>query len=164
MIFSDMGVHPTSWGYSVYAEVILKLIARGIPRAQIAAVGDADTDAKKQALFKKVRSGQRRTSFIVARPSDGISGRPVSVRMGLSIRRCADVLGAALPCSHRFNVTNDTPSSPASAVCVRPDTLRRSRSCFVTVHQSPRFAKIEIIRNAGKQELDNPSFPAFLHS
>ena len=34
--------------------------ARGIPRQQIAAVGDADSDAKKQALFDKVRSGQIR--------------------------------------------------------------------------------------------------------
>src|SRR6185436_13746805 len=29
----------------------------GIPRSQIAAVGDADSDAKKQSLFEKVRSG-----------------------------------------------------------------------------------------------------------
>ena len=60
MIFCDMGVHPTPWGYSAYDEIIEKLVARGIPRAQIAAVGDADTDAKKQALFEKVRSGQVR--------------------------------------------------------------------------------------------------------
>ena len=35
-------------------------IARGIPREQIAAIGDADSDAKKQALFERVRSGQVR--------------------------------------------------------------------------------------------------------
>jgi hypothetical protein len=34
-----------------------KLTARGIPRTEIAVVGDADSDAKKQALFEKVRSG-----------------------------------------------------------------------------------------------------------
>ena len=60
MIFCDMGVHPTPWGYSAYDEVIRKLVARGIPREQIAAIGDADSDAKKQALFEKVRSGQVR--------------------------------------------------------------------------------------------------------
>ena len=60
MIFCDMGVHPTPWGYSAYDEVIAKLVARGIPAAQIAAIGDADSDAKKQALFEKVRSGQVR--------------------------------------------------------------------------------------------------------
>src|SRR5262249_8001661 len=34
-----------------------KLVARGLPREQIAAIGDADTDAKTQALFEKVRNG-----------------------------------------------------------------------------------------------------------
>jgi N12 class adenine-specific DNA methylase len=60
MIFADMGVNPTSWGYSVYEEITRKFVARGIPREQIAAVGDADSDAKKQALFEKVRSGSVR--------------------------------------------------------------------------------------------------------
>src|SRR5205823_3218335 len=60
MIFCDMGVHPTPWGYSAYDDIIQKLLARGIPREQIAAVGDADSDAKKQSLFEKVRSGHVR--------------------------------------------------------------------------------------------------------
>ena len=60
MIFCDMGVNPTPWGYSAYDEIIAKLVARGIPAEQIAAIGDADTDAKKQALFEKVRTGQVR--------------------------------------------------------------------------------------------------------
>jgi len=57
MVFCDMGVHPTPWGYSAYDDVIDKLGARGIPHGQIAAVGEADSDAKKQALFEKVRQG-----------------------------------------------------------------------------------------------------------
>ena len=57
MIFCDMGVNPTPWGYSPYEEIIDKLIAAGIPKAQIAAVGEADSDARKQALFEKVRNG-----------------------------------------------------------------------------------------------------------
>jgi N12 class adenine-specific DNA methylase len=60
MIFSDMGVNPTAWGYSPYAEIIRKLIAHGVPRDQIATIGDAETDAKKQALFEKVRQGSVR--------------------------------------------------------------------------------------------------------
>jgi hypothetical protein len=60
MIFCDMGVHPAPWGYSAYEEIVGKLIARGIPRQQIAAIGDADSDAKKRALFDQVRSGQVR--------------------------------------------------------------------------------------------------------
>jgi hypothetical protein len=60
MIFSDIGVNPTAWGYSPYEEIIRKLVARGIPRDQIAAMGDADSDAKKQSLFEKVRNGSVR--------------------------------------------------------------------------------------------------------
>jgi N12 class adenine-specific DNA methylase len=60
MIFSDMGVNPTPWGYSPYEEIIRKLVVHGIPREQIAAMGDADSDAKKQALFEKVRNGSVR--------------------------------------------------------------------------------------------------------
>ncbi|RUL84040.1 hypothetical protein TsocGM_21110 [Tautonia sociabilis] len=57
LIFCDIGVNPTPWGYSVYEELVTKLVARGIPRGQIAAIGEADTDAKKQALFDRVRNG-----------------------------------------------------------------------------------------------------------
>ena len=57
MVFCDMGVNPTPWGFSAYDEVAGKLAERGIPKGQIAIMGDADTDAKKQALFEKVRQG-----------------------------------------------------------------------------------------------------------
>ena len=57
MVFCDMGVHPTPWGFSAYDEVARKLERNGIPRNQIAIMGDADTDAKKQVLFEKVRQG-----------------------------------------------------------------------------------------------------------
>ncbi len=60
MVFCDMGVHPTPWGYSVYEDVTRKLAARGVPREEIASIGDADSDAKKQALFERVRNGQVR--------------------------------------------------------------------------------------------------------
>ena len=56
-MFCDMGVNPTPWGFSAYDEVVSKLVERGIPSHQIAIMGDADTDAKKQALFEKVRQG-----------------------------------------------------------------------------------------------------------
>jgi N12 class adenine-specific DNA methylase len=60
LIFADMGVNPTPWGFSVYDELIRKLVERGIPRREIAAIGDAESDAKKQALFEKVRNGNIR--------------------------------------------------------------------------------------------------------
>lgn len=46
--------------YSPYGEIIDKLIAHGIPREQIASIGEAESDAKKQALFEKVRQGSVR--------------------------------------------------------------------------------------------------------
>ena len=60
LVFCDLGVRPTPAGFSVYDEVRAKLQARGIPRDQVAAVGDADSDPKKQALFEKVRQGSVR--------------------------------------------------------------------------------------------------------
>src|SRR5262249_54264724 len=60
MIFCDMGVNPTPWGYGAYDDVIAKLVKAGIPKNEIAAVGDADSDAKKQSLFERVRSGSVR--------------------------------------------------------------------------------------------------------
>ena len=60
LVFCDLGINPTDWGYSVYEEIIGKLVAGGIPRGEIAAIGDADSDAKKQALFERVRVGSVR--------------------------------------------------------------------------------------------------------
>jgi len=47
-------------GISAYDDMITKLRERGIPSEQIAAIGDADSDGKKQALFERVRSGSIR--------------------------------------------------------------------------------------------------------
>ena len=41
----------------MYARRHAKLVQHGIPRQDIAAIGDADTDAKKQVLFEQVRQG-----------------------------------------------------------------------------------------------------------
>ncbi len=60
MVFCDLGVNPTPWGFSVYDTLIDKLQAQGIPREQIASIGEAATDAKKQALFEKMRNGSVR--------------------------------------------------------------------------------------------------------
>ena len=46
--------------FSVYEDIRDKLIARGVPREEIAFIHDADTETKKKELFAKVRSGQVR--------------------------------------------------------------------------------------------------------
>lgn len=60
LIFSDLGVNPTPWGFCVYDEIVEKLVGLGIPRHEIAVIGDADTDSKKQSLFERMRSGSVR--------------------------------------------------------------------------------------------------------
>jgi len=57
IVFCDMGVHPTAWGFSAYDDIATKLVRMGVPRSEIATIGEADTDAKTQVLFEKVRSG-----------------------------------------------------------------------------------------------------------
>jgi hypothetical protein len=52
LLFADLGINATPWGYSVYQDVIAKLVQRGIPRQDIATIGEADTDAKKHVLFE----------------------------------------------------------------------------------------------------------------
>ena len=55
LVFCDLGVQARP--HSVYDDVVAKLTASGIPAAQVAVMGDADTDAKKQALFERVKQG-----------------------------------------------------------------------------------------------------------
>src|SRR5213076_1942257 len=48
------------WGDGVCDGLIAKLVQHGIPRQDIATIGDADTDAKKHVLFEHVRQGRVR--------------------------------------------------------------------------------------------------------
>ena len=46
--------------FTVYDDIREKLVARGIPREQIAFIHEANTEVRKKELFAKVRSGQVR--------------------------------------------------------------------------------------------------------
>ena len=46
--------------FTVYDDIREKLVARGIPREQIAFIHEANTEVRKKELFSKVRSGQVR--------------------------------------------------------------------------------------------------------
>ena len=46
--------------FSIYDDIREKLVARGIPREQIAFIHEANTEVRKKELFAKVRSGQVR--------------------------------------------------------------------------------------------------------
>ena len=47
-------------GFTIYDDIREKLVARGIPREQIAFIHEANTEARKKELFAKVRNGQVR--------------------------------------------------------------------------------------------------------
>ena len=51
---------PEETRFTVYDDIRDKLVARGIPREQIAFIHEANTEARKKELFSKVRSGQVR--------------------------------------------------------------------------------------------------------
>jgi N12 class adenine-specific DNA methylase len=46
--------------FSIYDDIREKLVARGVPREQIAFIHEANTEVRKKELFAKVRSGQVR--------------------------------------------------------------------------------------------------------
>ena len=56
VVFCDMSTPHTS-GFSVYKDLEEKLVATGMPPEQIEFIHDHDSDAAKEALFKKVRAG-----------------------------------------------------------------------------------------------------------
>lgn len=59
LIFSDLAT-PGTGAWNVYDDIRDKLIARGVPKDEIAYIHDANTDAKKAALFARVRAGKVR--------------------------------------------------------------------------------------------------------
>ena len=56
----DAETEPEEPPFTIYDDIREKLIARGIPREQIAFIHEANTEARKKELFAKVRSGQVR--------------------------------------------------------------------------------------------------------
>ncbi len=60
LVFCDLSTPKADGSFNVYDDLRKKLMDMGIPEEEIAFIHDADTDAKKKALFAKVRSGQVR--------------------------------------------------------------------------------------------------------
>ena len=59
LVFCDLST-PNGKGFNVYDDIKAKLIAKGVPEAEIAFAHDANTNAQKEALSRKVRSGSVR--------------------------------------------------------------------------------------------------------
>ena len=60
LLFCDLSTPKSAGEFSVYTDIRKKLIERGIPESEIKFIHEADTETKKQELFKKVRRGEVR--------------------------------------------------------------------------------------------------------
>ena len=60
LLFCDLSTPKNDGSFNVYEDTKAKLLAAGVPENEIEFIHNADTEAKKAALFSKVRSGDVR--------------------------------------------------------------------------------------------------------
>ena len=60
LLFCDLSTPKNDGQFNVYDDIKTKLLATGVPESEVAFIHSADTEAKKAALFSKVRSGDVR--------------------------------------------------------------------------------------------------------
>ena len=60
LLFCDLSTPKNDGNFNVYDDIRKKLVAAGVPENEIEFIHNADTEAKKAALFSKVRSGDVR--------------------------------------------------------------------------------------------------------
>ena len=60
LIFCDLSTPKGDGTFNVYEDIRNKLMAKGVPKEEIAFIHDANTETRKAKLFAKVRSGQVR--------------------------------------------------------------------------------------------------------
>ena len=60
LVFCDISTPKNDGSFNVYDDIRMKLTAKGIPAEEIRFIHEADSDAKKKALFSRVRAGEVR--------------------------------------------------------------------------------------------------------
>ena len=60
LVFCDLSTPKPDAEFSVYTDIRRKLIERGVPESEIRFIHEANTEVKKQELFKKTRKGEVR--------------------------------------------------------------------------------------------------------
>ncbi|MGN0678647.1 MAG: YodL domain-containing protein, partial [Oscillospiraceae bacterium] len=60
LVFCDFSTPKNDGSFNLYDDIRDKLVARGVPKEEIAFIHEADTEAKKKELFSKVRQGKVR--------------------------------------------------------------------------------------------------------
>ena len=79
LIFCDLSTPKGDGSFNVYDDLKQKLIAKGVPKKEIAFIHDANTEAKKTELFGKVKSGQVR--FLIGSTAKMGAGTNVQDRL-----------------------------------------------------------------------------------
>lgn len=60
LIFCDFSTPKNDGSFNLYDDIRDKLVAKGVPKNEVAFIHEADTEVKKKELFAKVRTGQVR--------------------------------------------------------------------------------------------------------
>jgi len=60
LLFCDLSTPKNDGNFNVYDDIRKKLVAAGVPESEVEFIHNADTEAKKAALFSRVRSGDVR--------------------------------------------------------------------------------------------------------
>lgn len=79
LIFCDLSTPKGDGSFNVYDDIRNKLVAKGVPKEQIAFIHEANTETRKTELFAKVRSGQVR--FLLGSTSKMGAGTNVQDRL-----------------------------------------------------------------------------------
>ena len=84
LLFCDLSTPKNDGNFNVYEDIRKKLIAVGVPENEIEFIHNADTEAKKAALFSKVRSGDVRVLLGSTAKNGSGHQRPVPACGGAS--------------------------------------------------------------------------------
>lgn len=117
--------------FSVYDDLKAKLIAKGIPEAQIAFIHDAKTELQKQALFEKVKRGDIRV----------LMGSTAKMGAGMNVQN-------KLVALHHL----DAPWRPSDLEQREGRIIRQGNEFYKA---DPEGFEVEVLRYATKQTLDS---------
>lgn len=117
--------------FSVYDDLKLKLISRGIPEAEIAFIHDAKTELQKEELFGKVRTGRIRVLF----------GSTAKMGAGMNVQN-------RLVALHHL----DAPWRPSDLEQREGRIIRQGNELY---DRDPEGFEVNIERYATKQTLDS---------
>ena len=133
LLFCDLSTPKGAGEFSVYTDIRQKLIERGIPESEIKFIHEADTEAKKQELFKKVRCGE------------------VRILMGSTQK-----MGAGTNVQNKIIASHDLDCPCRSGTASRKNGAagqRKSKGRFVPICYGRHFRRILLAARRGQAEV-----------